>query len=168
MRARAQGREIHLLASLEHATGLVLGRPAPFAEGFGGRLEMLGYTPQSRVVHLRLTAHLSGWLEERELDGSASSASVTDGSIHDRPAAVSAMVGRAGRCGRCWSTCASSGRAPQFVSRQVVGPVEEALADYAAFRPGPTTDTRAWDRTQAQHHTEWRPICKPVASATGS
>ncbi|MET7520761.1 hypothetical protein ABZS88_47215, partial [Streptomyces sp. NPDC005480] len=26
---------------------------------------------------------------------------------------------------------------------------------------------RAWDQTQAQHHSQWRPLCKPVALATG-
>ncbi|MFE2738351.1 hypothetical protein, partial [Streptomyces sp. NPDC059349] len=28
-------------------------------------------------------------------------------------------------------------------------------------RPRPTPEHRAWDRTQTQHHSQWRPLCKP-------
>src|SRR6266700_2241068 len=51
--------------------------------GFRDRLELSGYAPESRVVHLRLMTDLSGWLGERGLDGSALSASVADGFVRD-------------------------------------------------------------------------------------
>ncbi|MFD0507042.1 tyrosine-type recombinase/integrase [Streptomyces chiangmaiensis] len=111
----------------------VLGPLAPFTEGFRQRLEMLGYAPQSRVVHLRVMAHLSSWLEERGLDGSALSASVAGGFMDDRRAAGHRDA-RSGRSLRplmeyLWEI----GAAPQPVPQQVVGPVEEVLADYAAY-----------------------------------
>lgn len=111
----------------------VLGPLAPFAEGFRGRLEMLGYAPQARVVHLRVMAHLSSWLEERGLDGSALSASVTDGFIQDRRAGDHRDA-RSGRSLRpLLEYLRELGAAPQPVPGQVVGPVEEVLADYAAY-----------------------------------
>ncbi|WP_327341319.1 tyrosine-type recombinase/integrase [Streptomyces europaeiscabiei] len=111
----------------------VLGPLALFAEGFRERLEMLGYTPQPRVVHLRVMAHLSSWLEERGLDGSALSASVTDGFIHDRRVAGHRDA-RSGRSLRpLLEYLREIGAAPQPVPQQAVGPVEEVLADYAAY-----------------------------------
>ena len=41
---------------------VVAGPLAPFAEGFQGRLEELGYTPLSAVTSMRLMVHLSRWL----------------------------------------------------------------------------------------------------------
>lgn len=37
----------------------------------------------------------------------------------------------------------------------------------AVNRPRPTPETGAWDRTQAQHHSQWRPLCKPRTLVPG-
>src|SRR5258705_10424821 len=47
----------------------VAGPLAAFGADFTSRLEELGYTPLTRVNELRLMAHLSRWLEARQLTG---------------------------------------------------------------------------------------------------
>src|SRR6266702_1504272 len=97
----------------------VPGPLAPFAEGFRDRLELSGYAPESRVVHLRLMTDLSGWLGERGLDGSALSASVADGFVRD--------------CRASGRRDARSVRSPRPVRERPAGPVEAVLADYAVY-----------------------------------
>ena len=45
----------------------VVGPLAPFVAGFEDRLEAIGYTALSSVVQVRLLAHLSRWLDARQL-----------------------------------------------------------------------------------------------------
>jgi integrase/recombinase XerD len=45
----------------------VVGPLAPFAARLADRLRAIGYTPLSSVNQLRLTAHLSRWLDARQL-----------------------------------------------------------------------------------------------------
>src|SRR4051794_4832448 len=59
----------------------VAGPLAPFADGFRGRLEVLGYAREPRVVHLALMAELSRWLDARGLDGSALSTEAMQGFV---------------------------------------------------------------------------------------
>lgn len=37
----------------------------------------------------------------------------------------------------------------------------------AVNRPRSTPETRGWDRTQTQHHSQWRPLCKPGTVVPG-
>jgi integrase/recombinase XerD len=45
----------------------IAGPLAVFADGFGGELERLGYSPFTAEEQLRLMAHLSRWLEDGRL-----------------------------------------------------------------------------------------------------
>ena len=46
----------------------VIGPLEPYAAGFAAELVGVGYRPRSAVIHLRLLAHLSRWLEQEGLD----------------------------------------------------------------------------------------------------
>ena len=57
---------------MERSFGVGVGGPfARYALGYGAYLVELGYRPRSVAVQLRLVAHLSRWLEERDLEPSA-------------------------------------------------------------------------------------------------
>jgi hypothetical protein len=43
----------------------VRGPLEPYADGFRGELERLGYTPLSAAGHVRLVAHLNRWMTGR-------------------------------------------------------------------------------------------------------
>jgi integrase/recombinase XerD len=115
--------------SLVHATGVL----APFARGFDGRLERLGYAAGSRAGHLRLMAQLGVWLEARGLDGSGLSPHVVDEFVAERRAAGY----RDGRSPRSLTPLLEylreAGAAPPPAARPVTGPVETLLADYARY-----------------------------------
>jgi integrase/recombinase XerD len=111
----------------------VIGVLAPFAHGFDGRLERLGYAAGSRAGHLRLMAQLSVWLDARGLDASGLIPDVVDEFIAER---------RAGGCRDARSTRSltalleylrEAGVAPPPAARPVLGPVETMLADYARY-----------------------------------
>jgi integrase/recombinase XerD len=117
--------------SLVHVTGVL----APFARGFDGRLERLGYAPRSRAGHLRLLAQLSVWLDARGLEGSGLTPHVVDQFVAER---------RAARChdGRSPRSLTplleylrevGAALAPSPVARPVAGAVETVLADYARY-----------------------------------
>ena len=110
--------------------GGVLG---PFAEGFAGRLEQLGYAPGSRAAHLRLMAQLSVWLDARGLDGFGLSAEVVDEFVAARRSAGA----RHGRSARSLvpllEYLREVGAAPPPAARPVAGAVERLLADYASY-----------------------------------
>ena len=60
---------------------------APYAEGFRGELERLGYTPLSSAVHVRLMAHLSRWLGRQCLEAPALTPATADAYFAERRAA---------------------------------------------------------------------------------
>jgi hypothetical protein len=65
----------------------VAGPLAPYAEGFRGELQRLGYTPLSAVVHMRLVARLSRWLAADGLEASALTTARTEAFFAERRAA---------------------------------------------------------------------------------
>ncbi len=111
----------------------VQGPLSAVAEGFGVRLEVLGYARQSRAGHLRLMADLSGWLQERELDCSTLSRPVAEAFLADRRGAGH----RGGRSLRSLRPLLEYlrevGAAPPLGQQQVVDPVEALLNDYARY-----------------------------------
>ncbi len=111
----------------------VPGPLAPFAEGFRDRLELSGYAPESRVVHLRLMTDLSGWLGERGLDGSALSASVADGFVRDCRASGRRDARSVRSLRPLLEYLREIGSAPLPVRERPAGPVEAVLADYAVY-----------------------------------
>ena len=59
---------------------------APYAEGFRGELERLGYTPLSSAAHVRLMAHLSRWLGRQCLEARALTPTTADAYFAERRA----------------------------------------------------------------------------------
>jgi site-specific recombinase XerD len=111
----------------------VTGPLAPFAEGFGARLELLGYARQSHAGHLRLMADLSRWLVERRLDGSGLSSEVVARFVLDRRAAGRRDARSAGSLRPLLEYLREAGVAPAVAPPLVVGPVGVMLADYASY-----------------------------------
>jgi len=111
----------------------VAGPLAPFAEGFATRLESWGYTRASRAGHLHLMADLSGWLGERGLDGSGLTLEVADGFAADRRAAGHRDARSARSLKPLQEHLLEVGAAPPLIHRQLLGPVEATLSDYASY-----------------------------------
>ena len=111
----------------------VTGPLAPFAEGFGARLELLGYARQSQAGHLRLMADLSRWLVERRLDGSGLSPEAVARFVLDRRAAGRRHARSARSLRPLLEYLREIGAAPAVTPPLVVGPVEVMLADYASY-----------------------------------
>src|SRR5258708_3719501 len=65
----------------------VVGPLASYSSGFCGELSALGYSWLSAANQLRLMAHLSRWLQERELGPAALTGEVTRAYLEDRRAA---------------------------------------------------------------------------------
>jgi site-specific recombinase XerD len=106
---------------------------AVFEEGFRARLELLGYAREPRVVHLELMDQLSRWLGDRGLDGSSWSTEAVEEFVRDRQA-VGHRNARSTRSPRpLVEYLREVGAAPSPVRRQVAGPVEALLADYALY-----------------------------------
>src|ERR1017187_3289559 len=82
---------------------------APYAEGFRGELERLGYTPLSSAAHVRLMAHLSRWLGRQCLEAPALTPATADATSPNvgRPATTTPL--RASRSSRWWITCSDQG-----------------------------------------------------------
>ena len=112
----------------------VAGPLEPYAEGFGGELAELGYSPDAAAVHLQVMAHLSGWLAGRGLDGTALTPALVDAYLAER---------RSLRCPSHWTRRAL---APllEFLRRREVVPapgvsatsapaVEALLGRYARY-----------------------------------
>jgi site-specific recombinase XerD len=113
---------------------LVTGPLALFREGFEEQLEDAGYSRQTRVVHLRLMADLSSWLEERGLDGSAVRTPLLKEFIAERRAAGY----REGLSLRALSPLVEFLRATEVTlwpepQVQPVGPDGAFLAEYAIY-----------------------------------
>jgi integrase/recombinase XerD len=134
----------------------VVGPLAPFVEGFRVSLELVGYTPGSQVVHLRLMAQLSRWLHGRGLDGSALSTAVMDEFLLDT------------RARRHGARSVRSRRQPLLEYLReivpvppvppVVGPVEALLLDYGAY----LVHERGLAATTVQRHTD---LVRPFLAA---
>ena len=62
----------------------VAGPLEPYAEGFGGELVALGYSPGVAALHLQVMGHLSGWLASRSLDATALTPALVDRYLADR------------------------------------------------------------------------------------
>lgn len=115
--------------SLVQVTGVL----APFAQGFEGWLERLGYARQSRAGHLRLMAQLSVWLDERGL-GPVVSRCVVDEFFAQRRVA-GRREGRSVRAlGPLLEYLRVVGAPP--APDPVLGPVDTLLADYGRFLAG--------------------------------
>lgn len=110
----------------------VVGPLAPFAAGFRVRLELVGYAPESRAVHLRLMAQLSRWLVERGLDGSALSMVVMDEFLRGRRARRQSARSIRSRRSPLLEYLREIGVSPLPV-QQVDGPAEVLLVDYGAY-----------------------------------
>lgn len=110
----------------------VLGPLAPFVEGFRARLELWGYAPESRVVHLRLMAQLSRWLDDRGLGSSTLSTAVMDEFLLDRRAGRQGARAVRSRRSPLLEYLREIGATPLPV-QQLDGPVEALLVDYGAY-----------------------------------
>jgi integrase/recombinase XerD len=62
----------------------VAGPLEPYAEGFGGELAELGYSPDAAAVQLQVMGHLSWWLTGRGLDGTALTPALVDAYLTER------------------------------------------------------------------------------------
>lgn len=111
----------------------VTGPLTPFAEGFRKRLELLGYAPDSQVVHVRLMSHLSCWLAEHDLDGSDLSESVVARFVGDRRKGGYRNARSLRSLQPLMEHLRELGVAPLPVPAPTIGWVEGALADYAAY-----------------------------------
>ena len=76
---------------------MVRGPLAPYAEGFRGELERLGYTPLTAATHVRLMAHLSRWLAREGMVAAGLTPAVVEAYFAERRAAgyVGHVTGRA-------------------------------------------------------------------------
>ena len=63
---------------------VVAGPLAPYAEGFRGELERLGYTPLTAATHMRLMAHLSRWLAREGMAAAGLTPAVVDAYFAER------------------------------------------------------------------------------------
>jgi integrase/recombinase XerD len=115
--------------SLVQVTGVL----APFAEGFGARLERLGYGRQSRAEHLRLMARLSVWLDRRGLDESGLIPRVVDEFVAERRATGHRDARSARSLTPLLEYLREAGVAPRLAARPVTDPVETVLVDYARY-----------------------------------
>lgn len=106
---------------------------ATHVEGFRVRLALWGYSPSSRAVHLRLMAHLSGWLDERGLQGSALTAAVVDAFVTERRAAGYVIARSSRSLGPLLEYLREVGAVPVPVPRQMATPVEAMLAAYSRY-----------------------------------
>lgn len=111
----------------------VTGPLTPFAERFRARLERSGYARQSRAGHLRLMSHLSSWLGEHGLDGSALSPEIVDRFVADRRAAGHRDARSARSLRPLLEHLREVGASPLVVEQQVLGQPEAMLSDYASF-----------------------------------
>ena len=85
---------------------LVGGPLAPYAGGFRGELERLGYTPLTAATHMRLMAHLSRWLAREGMAAAGVDPGGGGGVLRRTPVGrLCRAASPAGRCGRCWDTC---------------------------------------------------------------
>ncbi|MET7844737.1 tyrosine-type recombinase/integrase [Streptomyces sp. NPDC005356] len=110
----------------------VTGPLAPFADGFRIRLELLGYAREPQVVHLRLMTHLSCWLGERGLDGSALTAPLVAGFVADRRAGGHRTARSARSLRPLLEYLREASAAPQPVREKPADAVEVVLAEYAS------------------------------------
>jgi len=62
----------------------VPGPLAPYADGFRAALNGLGYSPWTQIFHLQLMAHVSRWLEDRDLDAAGLTDAGIAGFLRDR------------------------------------------------------------------------------------
>ena len=94
----------------------VRGPLEPYADGFRGELERLGYTPLTAATHVRLMAHLSRWMAREGADALGLTPATVDAYFAERRAAGYAghVTGRAlqplaGRCSRWPAICGGWG-----------------------------------------------------------
>ncbi len=135
----------------------VLGPLLPFSGGFRARLQVWGYAPGSQVVHLRLMAELSSWLEDRGLDGSGLSTAVMDEFVGDRRAVRLGARPIRSRRPPLLEYLIEIGAAALSVS-QVDDPVEALLVDYGAY----LAHERGLAATTVQRHTD---LVRPFLAA---
>jgi integrase/recombinase XerD len=135
----------------------VTGPLASFAEGFLARLELLGYAPGSRAVHLRLMAQLSRWLDGRGLADSVLSTAIMEEFLFDRRAGGGAGRRSIRSLRPLLEYLREIGAAPLPV-QQVDGPVETLLVDYAVY----LTNERGLTVATVQRNTD---LVRPFLTA---
>jgi integrase/recombinase XerD len=111
----------------------VTGVLAPFAQGFGARLERLGYARPSWAGHLQLMADLSMWLDRRGLDGSGLSPQVVEKFIAERRAAGCRAARSARSLTPLLEYLREAGAAASPAASSAGGPVQTVLASYAWY-----------------------------------
>jgi site-specific recombinase XerD len=111
----------------------VCGPLAPYADGFRGELERVGYTPLTAATHVRLMAHLSRWLVREGVEASGLTPAAVDAYFAERRAAgyVAYVTGRALRplLGYLWRLGVVAVPAPVVAA----SPVERLLARYRDY-----------------------------------
>ncbi|WP_443080361.1 RNA-guided endonuclease InsQ/TnpB family protein [Streptomyces sp. SP18BB07] len=95
-----------------------------------------------------------------------------DPAYTSRTCAECGHIDKANRVSQAWFVCRSCGfvdHADRNGSRNIRARAEELWRrGEQSTAPDHTPDIRGRDRTQAQHHSQWRPLCKPGTLALGS
>jgi site-specific recombinase XerD len=111
----------------------VLGRLAPFADGFVVELSALGYTAGSAVQQMCLMAHLSRWLDAEGLEPAALSPMVVERFFVARRAAGYTSLLSSRALDSLLSYLRRLGVVPAVPTSVPDGPVEELLSRYRRY-----------------------------------
>ncbi|WP_344292319.1 transposase [Streptomyces synnematoformans] len=127
--------------------------------------------PQRATLHSWAFAQLGAFIAYKARRAGVPVVHV-DPAYTSRTCAECGHTDRANRVSQAWFACRSCGfvdHADRNGSRNICARAEELWRRGAqSTAPEPTARPRGWDRTQAQYHSQWRPLCKPAALATGS
>jgi site-specific recombinase XerD len=104
------------------------------AEGFAADLARQGYAPSVVVIHVRLLAHVSRWLEARGLDASALDEAAGESFLADRHAEGRSMKLRAGSLAPLLEYLRGTGVAPVPGPVLPATPADVLLGRYAGYQ----------------------------------
>jgi integrase/recombinase XerD len=104
------------------------------AEGFAADLARQGYAPSVVVIHVRLLAHVSRWLEARSLDASALDEAAGESFLADRHAEGRSMKLRAGSLAPLLEYLRGTGVAPVPGPVLPATPADVLLGRYAGYQ----------------------------------
>jgi integrase/recombinase XerD len=104
----------------------------PLAAGLAAELADVGYAPTTAEGHLRLAAHLSRWLQARDLEPSALTGSVLTEFVTDRRREYSNLISMQA-LGPTLAYLRRIGMAPAVEDLALLGRVEEVLARFRRY-----------------------------------
>jgi site-specific recombinase XerD len=121
------------MAKTKPSSPHVTGPLTVYAEGFRAELARLGYTPLTAAGHLRLMAHLSRWMADRNLDPSALDEATVEEYFAQRRAAGYTNERTAGALRPLLEYLRQLGVAPSPTPLEPATPLEALLAEYEAW-----------------------------------